>query len=328
MFKPLLAMAATTFLAFMTFSLMDEKASNKTKKKEVEPDATEASATTEAVTTEAGATEALCHDEPAVTVVCTTDDAEVYTEMVALDIPCELLAPPESDASLSSVASGALPGAARHTMYLQVKRDGATPRMSATTCATYALLAWMRASRAPKRPEGSFLRVIPRHDEFARRNYPYMNTLAVLGVPTLSNEAIDSMIGHATRQGANVIVAFETRAMCFASRVAAKMNLPFVSARKLQDSFGVEVVSSGVDGGADSYRKDDQIATDAFGFLPSDRVLIVDDVVNTGSTIKTLIRLVERLDAQVVGCAALVQLNASATLDIPNFHAVCTLPPK
>lgn len=261
---------------------------------------------------------------PTQLVVCTTHDAEVLLEMKNLGVPCELLAPCESDASLSSVQSSTTHQ--QGTLYLHVANN--SPRMSASTCATYALLSWMRASKTKDRPSGSFLRVIPRHDEFTRRNFPYMNTLAVLGVPALANEVIAIMVEHAKRADANVILAFETRALCFASQVAAKLDVPFVSARKLQDSFGAEVVYSAVDDSEDSYRKDDQIAIDAFGFLPTDRVFIVDDVVNTGSTIRTLIRLVERLDAKVTGCSALVQLDATATLGIPNFNAVCSLPPK
>jgi len=63
-----------------------------------------------------------------------------------------------------------------------------------------------------------------------------------------------------------------------------------------------------------------------FAIKPGERLLVVEDVVTTGGSVREVMDVVRRSGGEVVGAAALVdRSNGTADLGVP-FHALLTLP--
>jgi adenine phosphoribosyltransferase len=101
----------------------------------------------------------------------------------------------------------------------------------------------------------------------------------------------------------DVIVGAEARGFIFGAALAYAMELPFVPVRKpgklpaetLSEEFELEY-------GTDTL----QIHVDALG--KGDKVLIIDDLLATGGTVAAICKLVERLGAEVIEVAFVVEL--------------------
>ncbi len=112
------------------------------------------------------------------------------------------------------------------------------------------------------------------------------------------------------------VAGIEARGFILAAPVACRLGAGFVPIRKKGKLPGVTF--------AEDYELEYgtatlEILTDAFA--PSDRVLVIDDVLATGGTAQASVNLVQRFGAQVAGIAVLIELsflNGRAKLtDIP-----------
>ena len=136
---------------------------------------------------------------------------------------------------------------------------------------------------------------------------------------------------HITRELANryegavdKIAAIEARGFIFGSLLAHALNVGFVPIRKpgklpgetIKHDYALEYGSSRV-----------ELHVDAVA--PDERVLVVDDLLATGGTALAAIALLDRLRAQVVGCAFvidLVDVGGRARLEASghHVHALCS----
>jgi adenine phosphoribosyltransferase len=115
--------------------------------------------------------------------------------------------------------------------------------------------------------------------------------------------AIDDLADRFRADGADKVVAAESRGFIFGAPLAYLLGAGFVPARKLgklpgetiQADYSLEYGTNHVEMHVDA-------------IAPGDRVLIVDDLLATGGTIGATIELVERLGGEVVGLAFLVEL--------------------
>ena len=177
--------------------------------------------------------------------------------------------------------------------------------MQDSTTAVYAALHHYRFENSiPASLNMSLL--LPSHPEVDRKGHPFVNTLAVMRVPHLTRKIIRRM-RHAIVGRPTIIVAFETRAMAFAAVLAYDMQCAFVPARKVDDTVGLEIVGGVIDD-TQSYRDHSTIAIDGVLFVQGDKVLIVDDVMSSGATVRALKELILKCSAsvEVIGEIALV----------------------
>jgi len=116
-------------------------------------------------------------------------------------------------------------------------------------------------------------------------------------------KAVDGLVEKYKGKKIDVVVAIESRGFILGSVVAYKLGAGFVVVRKkgklpaktLSASYGLE------------YGKDTlEIHEDAI--KPGDKVLIVDDLLATGGTVKAVTDLVQQLKGKVVGIAFLIEL--------------------
>ena len=117
-------------------------------------------------------------------------------------------------------------------------------------------------------------------------------------------QVIDALHERCRDRGATKVVGIESRGFIFAAPLAYRLGVGFVPARKLgrlpAETVRVEYTLEYGTNTVEMHR--DAIA-------PGERVLIVDDLLATGGTVRGTIELVERLGGEVVGLAFLVELD-------------------
>ena len=99
------------------------------------------------------------------------------------------------------------------------------------------------------------------------------------------------------------VLGIEARGFVFAAPVACARGAGFVPVRKAGKlPWEIEREEYELEYGTDLL----EVHRDAF--VPGEKVLIVDDVLATGGTASAVVRLVERLGAEVVGLAFVIEL--------------------
>lgn len=114
---------------------------------------------------------------------------------------------------------------------------------------------------------------------------------------------IQQMAKYAQTQGASIILGPESRGFIFATPVATALGVGFVPIRKpgklprqtIDENYDLEYGSNTLSMHLDSVKA-------------GDRVVICDDLLATGGTIKAAINMIEKLGAKVVGLCFLIEL--------------------
>jgi adenine phosphoribosyltransferase len=144
------------------------------------------------------------------------------------------------------------------------------------------------------------IREIP---DFPKPGILFYDITTLLKDAAAYREAIDLMIAPYRELGVDVVVGMESRGFIFSSPIAYQLNAGLVPVRKLgklpSETISVEYA---LEYGSNTL----EIHKDAI--QPGQRVLIVDDLLATGGTVRGTIELVERLQGQIVGLAFLVEL--------------------
>ena len=115
--------------------------------------------------------------------------------------------------------------------------------------------------------------------------------------PQIFKSVIEDLSKPFLDQKINKVVALDALGFVFGARVAEKLNAGLVLARK-EGKIGIKIQSISF---TDYTKKEKsfEIAVDAIN--KDDRVLIVDDWSETGSQLKAVINLVEKMNGIVVG---------------------------
>jgi len=133
-------------------------------------------------------------------------------------------------------------------------------------------------------------------------------------------EAIDLMLEPYRDAGVDLVVGMESRGFIFSSPMAYELNAGLVPVRKLgklpAETLTVEYA---LEYGSNTL----EIHRDAI--LPGQKVLIVDDLLATGGTVRGTIELVERLQGTVVGLGFLVELEFLKGRDRLQGHRVTSV---
>jgi adenine phosphoribosyltransferase len=117
-------------------------------------------------------------------------------------------------------------------------------------------------------------------------------------------EAIDLMLEPYRDERVDTVVGMESRGFIFSAPMAYQLRAGLVPVRKLGKLPAETItVEYALEYGSNTL----EIHRDAID--PGQRVLIVDDLLATGGTVRGTIELVERLKGEVVGLAFLVELD-------------------
>ena len=145
------------------------------------------------------------------------------------------------------------------------------------------------------------IREIP---DFPKPGILFYDITTVLKDPASYKEAIDLMLEPYRGEHIDIVVGMESRGFIFSAPMAYQLDTGLVPVRKLgklpAETLTVEYA---LEYGSNTL----EIHRDAIS--PGQKVLIVDDLLATGGTVRGTIELVERLRGEVVGLAFLVELE-------------------
>ncbi len=146
-----------------------------------------------------------------------------------------------------------------------------------------------------------YIRSIP---DFPKPGILYKDITPLLAEPRAFQEAISKLCAHYEGRPVDAIAAAEARGFLFAAPMALAMKRPLVPLRK-PGKLPYRTYSLKYDleyGSAEL-----QVHVD--GIKKGQRVLLVDDVLATGGTLRAGCQLVEEAGGTVLGCAVLVELE-------------------
>jgi adenine phosphoribosyltransferase len=144
------------------------------------------------------------------------------------------------------------------------------------------------------------IREIP---DFPKPGILFYDITTLLKDPGAFKEAIDLMIEPYREAGVDLVAGMESRGFIFAGPIAYQLGAGLIPVRKLGK---LPAETASVEYALEYGSNTLEIHKDAI--RPGQRVLIVDDLLATGGTVRGTIELVERLHGQIVGLGFLVEL--------------------
>jgi adenine phosphoribosyltransferase len=174
------------------------------------------------------------------------------------------------------------------------------------------LMAWSLFGCAPRgslrggEPRGvqieTLIRAIP---DFPIPGILFRDITPLLGDADGFKRTIDTFVDHYRDAGIDAVVGIEARGYMLGAPVAYALGAGFVPVRKPGKLPGEKYTEEyALEYGTNSI----EIHTDAVE--RGKRVLVIDDLLATGGTLAATLRLLARLDANVVGVAVLIELAA------------------
>jgi adenine phosphoribosyltransferase len=140
--------------------------------------------------------------------------------------------------------------------------------------------------------------------DFPKPGILFKDITPLLAEPAAFAESIRQLCDHYRGAKLDAIAAAEARGFLFAAPMALDLKLPLVPLRKpgklphrtYSLKYDLEYGSA-------------ELQMHVDGIKPGARVLLVDDVLATGGTMKAGCALIEQAGGQVAGCAFLVELS-------------------
>lgn len=163
----------------------------------------------------------------------------------------------------------------------------------------------------------SYVRDIP---DYPKPGILFRDITPLLADPEAIKAAAAALAEPFVDKGIDIVAAAEARGFIFAAPLAIQLGAGFVPIRKPGKlPFDLHSFAYELEYGTDEL----QIHVD--GVKPGQRVLIVDDLLATGGTMEACLRLLEKCDAEIVGCTFLIhlaQLGGEARLSPYPVHSV------
>lgn len=147
----------------------------------------------------------------------------------------------------------------------------------------------------------SYIRDIP---DFPKPGILFKDITPLLASPEAFGSVIDRLASRYADQNIHTIAAAEARGFIFGAPLALKLGAGFVPIRKPGKlPYATVALEYQLEYGTDSL----EVHTDAFA--AGHRVLLLDDVLATGGTMRACCELVSSTGATVVGCAFVLELG-------------------
>ena len=153
---------------------------------------------------------------------------------------------------------------------------------------------------APVDPR-DWIRDIP---DFPKPGIQFKDITPLLGSPEAFGTVIDRLADQFASRGITTIAAAEARGFIFGAPLALRLNAGFVPIRKPGKlPYATLALEYQLEYGTDRL----EVHTDALG--PGRRVLLLDDVLATGGTMRACRDLVQQTGADLVACAFVIELS-------------------
>ncbi len=140
--------------------------------------------------------------------------------------------------------------------------------------------------------------------DFPKPGIIFKDITTLLANPQAMKQTIDEMQRRFENDNIDAVLGIESRGFIFAGILALRWEVPMIPVRKpgklpfktISESYTLEY-------GTDSL----EMHVDAL--QTGQNVLIVDDLLATGGTVRATAKLVEKLGANVAGCCFLIELD-------------------
>lgn len=146
-----------------------------------------------------------------------------------------------------------------------------------------------------------FIRVV---HGFPKPDIPFKDITPLLANPTALHRAIDIFALHYKSDTIDFVAGCEARGFIFAAALAYRLGAGFIPLRKPGKlPYHTHEVTYDLEYGTDT------LAIHQDAFPKGSRVLICDDVLATGGTLAASVKLVEKLEGDIVGIAVVMELS-------------------
>ncbi len=152
------------------------------------------------------------------------------------------------------------------------------------------------------------------HIDFPSKGVVFKDWLPLLLKPELFNEIINKMSSWEKFNSAEAIIAIDARGFIFGSCIAHNLSKPLILARKpgklpgelITQSYKLEYGTNAI-----SIQKD---SLDKF-----DNYLIIDDLLATGGTVRSVVKILQNNNKNIIGLCILIELLKLKGRDNFNF---------
>lgn len=141
--------------------------------------------------------------------------------------------------------------------------------------------------------------------DFPKPGIGYKDITPLLANPAGLALAVELMVNPFRGTGVDLVAGAESRGFIFGAAVAQALSAGFVPIRKPGK---LPSATHGVDYGLEYGSDRVEIHQDAIGL--GQRVLMVDDLLATGGTMRACCELVQRLEGDIVGATVLIELTS------------------
>ena len=162
-----------------------------------------------------------------------------------------------------------------------------------------------------------YIRDIP---DFPQPGILFRDITPLLASPDALREAVHRLAEPFRGRKIDAVVAAEARGFIFAAPLALELNIGFVPIRKPGKlPFDTHAFHYELEYGTDTL----EMHVDGVG--NGDSVLVVDDLLATGGTVEACNQLLEKVGAEVAGCAFVIELEALGGAAKLQPHEVVSL---
>ena len=153
-------------------------------------------------------------------------------------------------------------------------------------------------------PVGRLKKLIRDIPDFPKPGVLFRDITPLLADPQGLALSIELLANPYRGKGIDVVVGAESRGFIFGTAVACSISAGFQVVRKPKKlPFKTVSMSYDLEYGTDT------LEMHADAILPGQRVLIVDDVLATGGTMKACVDLVKHLGGEIAGVAVMIELE-------------------
>jgi len=164
----------------------------------------------------------------------------------------------------------------------------------------------------------SLVRDVP---DWPKPGIVFKDITPLLGNAAALAMAVEQMANPFRGKGIDLVAGAESRGFIFGTALAGALSTGFVPVRKPNKlPHDTHAIEYGLEYGTDTL----EVHTDAV--TSGQRVLMVDDLLATGGTMKACCDLVEKLGGEIVGVSVLIELTALAGRDrLKPYHHIHTV---
>lgn len=142
------------------------------------------------------------------------------------------------------------------------------------------------------------------HD-FPKPGIIFKDITPILSNPTLLKQSIDLLVETANGQKIDKVVGIDARGFIFGAPAAIALGAGFVPIRKQGKlPWATHALSYTLEYGENTI----EIHQDAI--KPGEKVLLIDDLLATGGTAAAAVRLLNKLEAEIINTSFLIELSA------------------